>query len=247
MDRWIGKVAVVTGASSGIGAATVRKLVKAGIIVAGIARRIERINELTQELQDLPGKLHPFKTDITKEDEVVKTFDIIKSTLGPIHILVNSAGIVRDTSIIDGEANLWKEVLETNLFGSCIAIRETVRDMKKNNVMGHIVLLNSILGHKISYSQDFNVYSSSKFGITALAEVVKKELLALGSEIKVTSISPGAVDTEFSDSCSSLKAIFSMMPLLKAEEVADTIMYVLATPSHVQITELLVQHIRETF
>ncbi|KAK4878153.1 hypothetical protein RN001_010659 [Aquatica leii] len=247
MERWSGKVAIVTGASSGIGASVATRLVKAGVKVAGLARRDDRVKDLAQKLENELGQLYAFKVDIRNEDEVVKTFALIEETLGPIHILINNAGIVRDTTLIDGDAELWKEVIDTNMFGLCIATREAVRYMRKNNVDGHIVHLNSILGHTVPPVPNFNIYIGTKFGVTALTEVLRQELRAIQSRIKITSISPGAVKSEFSSLSALFTNLFNEIPLLKPEDVADAIMYALGTAPHVQIHEMIIKVVGEQF
>lgn len=95
MERWEGKVALVTGASAGIGAAIVEELVKHGLKVVGLARRVEKIEELKKKLGNVKGELIPLKGDVSKEDDINKTFKWIKDKFGAIHVLVNNAGITR--------------------------------------------------------------------------------------------------------------------------------------------------------
>ncbi|KAF5272675.1 hypothetical protein FQA39_LY07702 [Lamprigera yunnana] len=247
MDRWQGKVAIVTGASSGIGAAIAEKLVEAGIIVAGIARREYRVKELAEKLKGQSGQLHAFQTDIRKEDQVIRTFELIKRNLGPVHILVNNAGVIRDTSLFDGVTELWQEVLETNVLGLCVATREAIRSMRENKVDGHIVHINSILGHKVADFKNFNVYTASKHGVTALAEILRKELIAMESKIKISSVSPGIVETELPKCSKAFTELFNRVPRLQSEDVAEAVMYVLGTPPHVQVAELIVKANGETY
>ncbi|KAJ8929472.1 hypothetical protein NQ314_017852 [Rhamnusium bicolor] len=252
MDRWVGKVAIVTGASSGIGAAISEQLVKEGLQVVGLARRQERIEEQSKKLAGGKGKLHAIKADISKEDDVLKAFRWVKENLGPIHILINNAGIVQFTSLSDGDTELWKKVLDLNVIGLCIATREAVRDMKKNNINGHIVHINSIAGHKVPNIPSFNIYPASKFAVTALAETLRLELNNAKSKIKITSISPGATETEFIESSNINPADDGQLSkafktVLKSEDVADAIIYALSTPPHVQIQELTIKPINEEF
>lgn len=137
-------------------------------------------------MREKPGQLIPFKADITSEKEVVEVFQRISQNLGPIHILINSAGLAQATTLIGGDAEKWKKVLDTNIFGLCVATREAIEDMKKNCIEGHIVHINSILGHQVLAVPNFNVYPASKFAVTALTESLRRELLEMGSRIKVT-------------------------------------------------------------
>ncbi|XP_018325334.1 farnesol dehydrogenase-like [Agrilus planipennis] len=186
MERWVGKVAVVTGASSGIGAAIAEALVKEGLIVAGFARRKEKVEQLAKKLKDAKGKLHAVKVDITKEKKVVDAFKCVKKNLGPVHVLVNNAGVARDTSLIDGDSQKWKDILDTNLLGLCVATREAIKDMKANNVNGHIIHINSVAGHKVPFIPFVNVYAASKHGVTALSETLRHEFIQNQLKIKVT-------------------------------------------------------------
>lgn len=151
-----------------------------------MARRKERVEELAKTLQGQPGKLHPFQGDVTKEADILAAFKWTESNLGPVSILINNAGIARNTSLIEGETSKWKEVLDTNVMGLCIATREAVKMMRQNKIDGHIVNVNSILGHQALAFPGINVYSASKHAVTALTETVRNELNDIKSKIKIT-------------------------------------------------------------
>ncbi|KAF2886866.1 hypothetical protein ILUMI_19307 [Ignelater luminosus] len=186
MERWVEKVAIVTGASSGIGAAIVEQLVEAGLKVVGLARRKERLEELSKHLEGKKGKFYAYSADISKEEDILKAFQWVKDNLGPVHILVNNAGVTRVTNLTDGNTEFWKEVLDTNVLGLCIATREAVKDMRANNVDGHIIHINSIAGHYVPAFPNTNVYAGSKYAVTALTETLRQELNSIGSKIKIT-------------------------------------------------------------
>ncbi|KAJ8971427.1 hypothetical protein NQ317_018162 [Molorchus minor] len=249
MNRWEGKVAVVTGASSGIGAAVCRQLVEHGLKVVGLARRKDRIEELSEKLIGKKGKLHALKADVTNEQELIEAFRWITQNLGPIHILINNAGLTQPTNLTDGDAEMWKRIFDVNVIGLCVATREAVKDMRKNKVDGHIVHINSIAGHKVPDIPSFNVYPASKFAVTALAETLRLELNNIKSRIKITSVSPGATETEFVNNVnpSDDQIVKAFESILKAEDVADAIVYALSTPPHVQVQELTLKPINEPF
>lgn len=253
MDRWVGKVAIVTGASSGIGAAVAESLVKQGLQVAALARREDRLVELAEKLSGQKGKLFPVKTDISNEEEILRAFKWIKENLGPIHILINNAGIgLPNSTATDGDTEVWKKIYAVNVFGLSIATREAVRDMKANNVDGHIIHVNSVLGHKVILLPGSGLYSSSKFAVTALAEILRLELGDQKSKIKITSVSPGLVDTEILELAKFAgsplyKAVKEQKQILDSEDIADGIIYVLSTPPHVQIQELTIRPVGEPF
>ncbi|KAF2902138.1 hypothetical protein ILUMI_04046 [Ignelater luminosus] len=257
MERWNGKVAVVTGASAGIGAAISEQLVESGLKVVGLARRKEKIDELAKRLEGKTGKLYALKTDITKEEDVLKAFEWIKENVGPVHILINNSGVVMSGYMMDGKTDLWKSTLDINVLGLCIATREAIRDMRANNVNGHIVHINSYAGHCVPNAPGMNIYPASKHGVTALTETLRQELNSIGSKIKISSVSPGYVKTQIFEAgakASGLPGIpteqltlLEKLPSLQAKDVADAVLYVLSTPPHVQIHELIVKPVGEPF
>ncbi|XP_060524579.1 farnesol dehydrogenase-like [Cylas formicarius] len=109
LNRWVGKVAVVTGASSGIGAAIVEELVKAGVVVAGLARRKKKVDELAKKLSGEKGKLVAVQADITKEQDIKTAFEYVLKNLGPVNILINNADLSKLTTLIDGDAQSKKK------------------------------------------------------------------------------------------------------------------------------------------
>lgn len=239
LDRFVGKVAIVTGASAGIGAAIVEELVKGGLIVAGFARRVDRIEALAKKLSGSKGKLHAFKCDMTKENDIKSAIKEVTQKLGPIHVLINNAGMMQITSLINGDTEKWKTTLDTNILGLCIATREVVQNMKANGTAGHIVHINSVLGHKVIDFPGVNVYGATKYAVTCLTETLKNEIKAEKLPIKVTSISPGYVKTEFQAAAGMQTEI--AYPPLYAPDIADAVYYALATPAHVNVDEVQVQ------
>ncbi|XP_068902389.1 farnesol dehydrogenase-like [Tenebrio molitor] len=249
MDRWVGKVAIVTGASSGIGKAIAASLVEQGLIVVGIARRSELVEEHSKQLSGKKGKLHAVKADVTKEEDILKAFEWTSKKLGPVHILINNAGTGKRTTLTEGKTEDWKAVLDLNVLGLCIATREAVKVMKANNINGHIVHINSIAGHTVMNIPQINVYPASKFAVTALTETLRQELTHLNSNIKITSVSPGMVESELTTLSKTqtpeAKAMLAQMPILKGEDIADGVVYALSTPEHVQIHELTIKPVGE--
>ncbi|XP_018325342.1 farnesol dehydrogenase [Agrilus planipennis] len=250
MERWVGKVAIVTGASAGIGAAIAEALVKKGLIVAGFARRKERIEELAKKLQNAnaKGKLHAVKVDMSKENEIIEGFNWVKKNLGPIHILINNAGFAKDNTLIDGDTQKWRDIFDVNVVGLSIATREAVKDMRANNVDGHIIHINSTAGHRIPSLPSVNVYPASKYAVRALSETLRHEFIQNNLKIKITNLSPGYVKTEFLEA-SGIK-VDPNIPLAKmqglvAEDLANSVLYVLGTPPHVQIQQLTIAPVEQ--
>ncbi|GJQ81085.1 hypothetical protein Trydic_g9926, partial [Trypoxylus dichotomus] len=186
LQRWVGKVAIVTGASSGCGAAIVERLVIEGVKVVGVARRLERVEQLSEKLQGKKGKLYPLKADVTVEGDILAAFKWTKENLGPVHILVNNAGISKNTTLSEGDTESWKAVFETNVIGLCVATREAIKDMTENSTAGQIIHISSILGHYVAHVPKVNVYSASKFAVRALTETLRQELLTSGTKIRIS-------------------------------------------------------------
>lgn len=144
------------------------------------------MQRLAEGLQKQKGKFYPIKVDMTKEEQVLNGFKWIKNNLGPVYILVNNAGMRKATDLTNGDTEIWREMIETNFLGYAIATREAVKNMNENNVDGHIINMNSLLGHRIVYAPFQSVYPATKHAITAMTETLRRELITLGSKIKVT-------------------------------------------------------------
>lgn len=151
-----------------------------------MARRKERIEEISARLKTKTGKLYALKTDMTKEQDIIEAFAWVTKNVGPVHILINNAGTCLNTNLIDGDTEKWKQVLDLNVMGLCIATREAVKNMRENEVAGHIVHMNSIAGHTALNLPNLNIYPASKFAVTALTETLRNELNSIGSKIKIT-------------------------------------------------------------
>lgn len=192
MDRWIGKTAVVTGASSGIGAAIAIDLLNAGVNVVGLARRQERVEALKDSIAPTAtGKLIAMKCDLTIEDEIRQAFAWVNENFNGVDILVNNAGIIRTMNILDADnSTQLRETIDTNILAVALCSREAVQSMRQRNVDGHIVHINSCAGHKIPYFvglyPSFNIYPSTKYAVTAMTEVMRQELQSFNTKIKVT-------------------------------------------------------------
>ncbi|XP_035913978.1 farnesol dehydrogenase-like [Anopheles stephensi] len=244
MERWQGKVAIVTGASSGIGAATVKALANAGMITFGLARRVERVEELKSELPaDVRDRLHAVQCDITKEEDILAAFRQVEEKCGGVDVLINNAGVARTVGVLDaGNTQAVRDVIDTNLVGLALCSREAFQSMKKRSVDGHIIHINSILGHCVLPMGTLNVYPATKYGVTALTETMRHELRLAGTKIKVTSISPGLVRTEIIPN----SAAISEMPILEPEDIASAILYALGTPPRVQVHEITIKPVGES-
>ncbi|ERL90836.1 farnesol dehydrogenase [Dendroctonus ponderosae] len=246
IDQWVGKLAVVTGASAGIGAAISKKLVECGINVVGLARRTEKVEEISKTLVNPKSKLYAIKCDITSEDDVKLAFKKIEQ-IGAIHILINNAGTLSPSPLHNGEVSEWKKVLETNVLGTCIVSKEAIKCMSKHKINGQIININSILGHHVYNIPKQSIYPASKFALTALTETLRLELIGIDSKIKVTSLSPGPVDeTEFFVKSSMGKEGEGPLKyFLNPEDIVNGVLYILTTPPHLHVAELMLRPVGE--
>lgn len=195
MEKWSGKLAVVTGASAGIGAEIVKDLAKNGINVIGLARRPEKIEELARELGTTKGKIYAYKCDVSDLQSIKVAFKWIEEKFDSFQILVNNAGIIRNIKILSDEdvSEKINEVINTNFTGLVHVTSEGYRLMKKSNDYGMIVNVNSNAGHKIPFpaspNVSHNVYHGTKFAVTATSEVLRHELICQGNDkVRVTVI-----------------------------------------------------------
>uniref|UniRef100_T1D4L4 Putative dehydrogenase n=1 Tax=Psorophora albipes TaxID=869069 RepID=T1D4L4_9DIPT len=245
MERWAGKIAVVTGASSGIGAAIAKDLAKAGMVVIGLARRVELVEALKSDLEgSAKGRLHAAKCDVSKEEDILKSFRWIETKFGGVDVLVNNAGVLRETTLLEADnTQMLRDVMDINVMGLVLCSREAFQSMKKRSVDGHIVHISSIAGHKVVEIPTINLYSASKFAVRAITETMRMELRTAGTKIKVTSISPGAVMTEIIPA--SMRD--SEIPMLEAEDISQAVLYAIGTPPRVQVHEVIIRPVGETF
>nr|CAD7265592.1 unnamed protein product [Timema shepardi] len=144
MNRWKGRVALVTGASAGIGEAIAKALVKQGMKVVGLARSLDRMKNYEKELEGEPGKFYPIKADMTKEEDLLAAFKWVDENLDGVDVLVNNAGVAFEARLLDGKTDQWRQILETNILGLNICTREAYQSMKSRGVDdGHIIHINS--------------------------------------------------------------------------------------------------------
>ncbi|KZC13096.1 Dehydrogenase/reductase SDR family member 11, partial [Dufourea novaeangliae] len=243
---WTEKIALITGANSGIGKSLVECLVARGMKVVGIARRIDKIKALAEELKSQPGKLFPLQCDLSNQNDILRVLEWIEKNLGAVDILINNAAINIDLTLQTGELEDWKKVFDVNFLGLTCMTKEILKLMKKKGIdTGMIVNVNDICGLKVPICCDRPVsaaYIASKFALTALTECLRLELAQLESNTKVISISPGLVETEMTTQWLKENPRLALKP----KEVADCILFALQTPDTVLIRELVVTPIRET-
>lgn len=186
-------------------------------------------------------KLLEEKCNITKEEEILESFEWIRKNYNKIDVFINNAGIIRAAFLQDSSTEDFKNLFDTNVIATCICVREAIKLMRENGSKGHIIILNSILGHRIPDVPIplFSVYPSTKHAISALCQTVRQEIHFQKLNIKLTSISPGMVDTDFLSVYGS--SVYNSMPKLKPDDIAEAVMYALNTPDYVQIEDIILQ------
>ncbi|XP_022197595.2 farnesol dehydrogenase [Nilaparvata lugens] len=247
MDKWLGQVAVVTGASSGIGEAVAEALVEHGMTVVALARREERLKSLEARLEGKKGKLHPLRTDITNTEDITAALKWIESNVGAIHVLVNNAGIVIKKSFSELEDEDLLKVFNVNLVSLSIMTARVLKVMESNNIeLGHIFNMSSVNGHVSHPLPEFVSYFASKRAVNAVSEGIRSEIAASGLRVKVTNLSPGVVSTEMLSNVGLDKLPPGFLPMLQPKDVADALIYTLSTPPNVVVSELIIQPMGET-
>ncbi|ADJ15192.1 SDR family NAD(P)-dependent oxidoreductase [Halalkalicoccus jeotgali] len=245
-DTLDGDVALVTGASSGIGAATARSLADEGAAVALAARREERLEELAEEIESAGGEALVVPTDATDESQVRGMVEETVEQLGGLDVLVNNAGVMLLEPIADADPDNWQQMLDLNVQGLMVASQAALGHMQEKGA-GDIVNLSSVAGRK-AYAGSGG-YNASKFGVTAFSEALRQEVV--DSDIRVTTIEPGAVDTELAehipdeDQKEQIEGMMDEMEPLRPEDIARSIRFAVTQPSHVDINELLIRPTRQ--
>ncbi|XP_012234899.1 farnesol dehydrogenase [Linepithema humile] len=250
MNRWLGKTAVVTGAGSGMGEAITCALLRNGVNVGALDIRKERLTELDEKCKRnrTSGKLFPICCDVTVECEINKAFSTIE-TLGNVDIMVNCAGIIDYSRIIESDRKMFEKLLNTNVLAYAVTMNKAVSSMRKRNVEGHIFNITSVLAHlnPIQGMSDkdgcngYNLYPASKYAARIMTTAVRREIAAVQAPIRVTNISPGAVRTNIIKDMEEFHDLFDRIRCIEPEDVANALVYVLGTRPEVQITELTIQ------
>jgi NADP-dependent 3-hydroxy acid dehydrogenase YdfG len=234
-----GKVAIVTGASSGIGEATALALAAEGATVVLAARRGDRLNALAEKIATSGGKALPIVTD---EAQVQNLVQKTKTELGRIDILVNNAGIAAVGAIDGGNTSDWKDMINLNLLG-LLYVTHAVLPILKAQGAGHIVNISSVGGRTARVG--IGVYNATKWGVNGFSESLRQEVCK--QNIRVTIIEPGLVNTEISDRISdpiakqNIEERRRSVTPLESEDIAAAIVYAVTQPPRVNVNEILIR------
>ncbi|XP_011697533.1 PREDICTED: dehydrogenase/reductase SDR family member 11-like [Wasmannia auropunctata] len=240
------KIALVTGACSGIGKAIVEELVSKGLKVVGLSNDINKLKILVDELKGKPGKLYPLQCDLSLPNEIEGASEWIEKNLGGVDILINNASLSLDWSSINGGIQELKKTIDVNVLGLSLITKKILQLMKNKGIdNGWIVNVNDVCGLKwLPLASDRPIspaYACSKSALTALTESLRLELAQNESNIKVINICPGLVETEVTQQWLKENSRLALKP----KDVADAILYTLQTPENVLIKDLIITPIRE--
>jgi NADP-dependent 3-hydroxy acid dehydrogenase YdfG len=223
--RMADPVFLITGASTGIGAATARHAAKAGYRLALAARSVDRLKELAAELGGEERAL-AIGCDVTEWEQQQAMVDAALERFGQIDVAFANAGFGATRGFLNESPEQWRSMVLTNVYGAALTIRATLPALKESR--GHLLLTGSVAGRR---ALPGSLYSATKWAVTAMGESARQELNDTG--VRVTLIEPGMVDTPF----------FSNQPTnaLEADDIARAVMFAVSQPEHVDVNEILVR------
>lgn len=250
MGKLEGKVAIVTGASSGIGEATVLALAAEGAKVAAVARRADRLQSLGERLQSSAGggtavavdNFLAITADVTREEDCERMVRETEQRWGSVDILVNNAGVMLLGPIVGADTEDWRRMVNTNVMGLLYATHKVLPGMRERQ-SGHIVNISSTAGRIATLNA--GVYNLTKWGVNGFSESLRQEVYK--DKIRVTIIEPGVVRTELREHITvpSVKEDIEnwalSMEQLESEDIADGILYAVTQHPRVNVNEILIR------
>jgi NADP-dependent 3-hydroxy acid dehydrogenase YdfG len=236
------KVALITGASSGIGEATALALSAQGMRVALAARRADRLEGLVQRITQARGEAMALVADVTDEEQVQAMVSRTHERWGQLDILVNNAGLMLLGPIAGANTEDWRRMVQTNVLGLLYATHAVLPIMKSQG-SGHIVNMSSVAGRVARAGS--GVYNVTKWGVVAFSEALRQECVP--EHIRVTVIEPGVVETDLATHITNhtareaaLQRIHTITPL-QSEDIANAIAYAVTQPVYVNVNEILIR------
>jgi NADP-dependent 3-hydroxy acid dehydrogenase YdfG len=237
-----GKVALVTGASSGIGEAAAVALAEAGAAVAIGARRKDRLDALAARLTDGGAAVLQLELDVTDEQACADAVGRTREELGGLDVLVNNAGVMLLGTIVGADTEDWRRMINTNVLGVMYMTHAAMEGMVEQG-SGDIVNMSSVAGRVARKGS--GVYNASKWAVNAFSESLRQEVTGRG--VRVSLVEPGAVTTELTDHITQPEAkaaaetMYTSMRALQADDIARAVVYVVTQPAHVAINEVLIR------
>jgi len=234
------KLVFITGASAGIGSACAELFARNGCRILMAARREDRLKKLAVKLKKQYGsEVNHFRLDVRNQSEVEKKIGALPADWKKIDILINNAGLSRGLNkLYEGDLTDWEEMIDTNVKGLLYVSRAVIPGMVKRK-SGHIINIGSIAGHEVYPGG--NVYCATKYAVNALSKGLQIDLV--DTPIRVSSVDPGMVETEFSmirfhGDRERAKAVYKGIKPLTANDVAEAILFCVTRPAHVNIHQL---------
>jgi NADP-dependent 3-hydroxy acid dehydrogenase YdfG len=241
-----GAVALVTGASSGIGEATARMLAGRGAAVAMAARRTDRLEALGGEIADAGGTALPIEADVSEREQAEATVARAVEELGRLDVLVNNAGVMLLGPMLEAPVEEWEQMIEVNLLGlmytAKAAIPHLLEAAEGERGVADMVNISSVAGRVARRGS--GVYNATKFGVGAFSESLRQEVTR--RHVRISLVEPGAVATELqshnrAEVRGEIEKRFENMEVLRAEDIAGAIEYVVTRPPHMAVNEVLVR------
>ncbi|VWX61252.1 putative enzyme [Burkholderiales bacterium 8X] len=247
-DNIRGKIAIVTGASSGLGESTARHLAARGAKVVLAARRVDRLDAVVAEIRAAGGEAMAVATDVSKRADLERLAAATIEAFGRIDVLVNNAGVMPLSPIDKLKVDEWDRTIDVNIKGVLYGIAAVLPRMKAQG-SGHIVNISSIAGFKV-FTPIGTVYSATKYAVRAISEGLRVEVGNSG--VRVTIVSPGAVDSELKfnttdpDAAAGVNAFYEANQI-PADSVARAIVYAVEQPADVDINEVVLRPVSQEF
>jgi len=247
-----GSVALVTGASSGIGEATALALAAEGAAVAVVARRRDRLEDLAGRIELDGGRVLVVEADVTDERQAAEAVQRTVDELGRLDVLVNNAGVMLLGPAVDAPLGEWQRMVDLNLTGLLYCTHAALPHLRAaaggERRCSDLVNVSSVAG-RVARSGS-GVYNATKFGVGAFSESLRQELSS--EHVRVSLVEPGAVETELAghnrpEVLEGLQKRFAGMERLKSEDIADAVRYVVTRPWHVAVNEVLVRPTEQAY
>ncbi len=242
MESIADKIVLITGASSGIGEACAREFARAGARLIITARRREKLHQLAQDLElEYDAEVLPLPLDVTRRADVENSLETLPESWSEVDILVNNAGMARGVAKLhEADPDGWEEMIDTNIKGLLYLSRVLIPGMVKRG-RGHVINIGSIAGHQVYPGG--NVYCATKHAVNALSQGMSIDLLGTG--VRVSSVDPGLVETEFSlvrfeGDRQKATAVYEGLESLKGVDIAEAVLFCATRPSHVNIADMVV-------
>ncbi|TRZ39578.1 SDR family oxidoreductase [Niallia circulans] len=241
-----GKVVIITGASSGIGEATAKGLAEKGAKVVLAARREERLKNLVKNIEQLGGEAKYKVTDVTSSEQVQSLANFAIKEYGQIDVLINNAGIMPGSFLHQNNVSEWDETIDINVKGVLYGIGAVLPHMRERS-SGHIVNISSVAGHENPYPSGV-VYYLTKHAVRLISEGLRAEEAMFDSNVRVTNISPGAIDTDLKYTVKDPEVREQVVKMyeqktLSSEDMAKGIIYAINQDEQIAINEMIVRPI----